>query len=633
MPIDESILKRIQSNDITLTQLSLRGKSLTDNDIYLLITALRTNTHLKTLDLTNNRITTAAAKSLIENCRLTKLQIYNGNKNIGKSGLGVLFEAIKKNPILREFPIQGGSGGTIEAIRKYLKERSAVPFIIPTFASVAADIAQQNALKQECKVVKVKVEVEPLREHVLYQGDARTIVAAPLIASTSAMLGAAIAGGTTTTRDDRKIVVDEKKAEAAQKAVQRLGGDPSAEKKHEKEAVVRQIISKKTGGIRVKVSNRLEWFSNPDEGREKQLCRMVQTQSRFFDIDRSKNLYTQGLSETFRRSRCGISQCAVDITRYSGRSYITADAGALKKQLQLQGVDKKELTSYADIEAKLGYAVTVPRSNNMCNGVWELVSMGYSTVSYQIKPLPGHLGNRLIKGLSKYGHNGSSDILYNIYQIIGVPGVDDSKETIARHQENERKLARLFLDAASKPFEINPQKLIEYGINSAYKKPAVYNYLNRILVLCNFHEISRRMYPGRRTESRGGGDVEEMPFALTYIEALELVASGHAYMKDVFGSNCKFGLPTVDESSAVYSIRGMEGKVYQLHDEYFQKEVKLSTDEVRTIADLESKYSGRHYVAFFREPLHQKLRQVYGGGYDTDNEGYKSSDEETNSYS
>jgi hypothetical protein len=402
-------------------------------------------------------------------------------------------------------------------------------------------------------------------------------------------------------------------------------GDES-DTEEDEDDMVHQITSKKTSKLRVKVSDRLEWFEDSDEGKEKEKRRMVQTQNRFFDIDRTNNQETKKLAEIFRLSRCGSSQGAIDITQYSGRAYITADAGALKIQLRNKSLD--ELSTLQGIKKTLGYEVKIPKTNNMCNGVYEYIQTGEAKTCYQVKPLPGHLGNFQIIGLGKYGNFKPSHVLSVIYLITGVPQVTDSKTTEALYKETEQKLAKLFLDAALKPFEINKQTLVKYGICITGITPTTINKLNRILVLVDYKEASRRMYPGKKTTKEGKiVAIEEMPFAIANYRALKLVVAGKLRMEQIFSDHStNYGLSTGQSSST----RELEIKLNRV-DELHSKTIKFTEEEEKEKTKIEQNHSGG-YFTFFREPLHQECRANWGGENDTDNDEYESSDEETKSY-
>src|SRR3954471_15451914 len=57
-------LEQLAANDPSLVWLSLGGENLNDKDILLLTTALQHNTHLTSLDLSNNHITDRGAQAI-----------------------------------------------------------------------------------------------------------------------------------------------------------------------------------------------------------------------------------------------------------------------------------------------------------------------------------------------------------------------------------------------------------------------------------------------------------------------------------------------------------------------------------------------------------------------------------------
>src|SRR5690242_2813536 len=56
MPINLELLAKLSANDPNITEISLSGEQLDDNDLFVLCTALKNNTHVISLDLSINQI-------------------------------------------------------------------------------------------------------------------------------------------------------------------------------------------------------------------------------------------------------------------------------------------------------------------------------------------------------------------------------------------------------------------------------------------------------------------------------------------------------------------------------------------------------------------------------------------------
>lgn len=75
MLFDETLLQRLRDNDASLTRLDLDSQSLTDEEIFQLCEAFKTNTTLISLNLTYNEISDWGAKYLSENKTLSSLDL------------------------------------------------------------------------------------------------------------------------------------------------------------------------------------------------------------------------------------------------------------------------------------------------------------------------------------------------------------------------------------------------------------------------------------------------------------------------------------------------------------------------------------------------------------------------------
>lgn len=69
------LLQRLRDNDSTLTELDLSSWCLNDQDMYNLVDALRRNTYLKKLDVSNNTISDDGARVFLSNRTLLALSL------------------------------------------------------------------------------------------------------------------------------------------------------------------------------------------------------------------------------------------------------------------------------------------------------------------------------------------------------------------------------------------------------------------------------------------------------------------------------------------------------------------------------------------------------------------------------
>jgi hypothetical protein len=92
-------IKRLSENDINLTKLNFAHSYMIDDENAVIIAAaLKTNTHLTELNISNNRIGNIGANALAEALKINKhLKILNINSNnIEEEGVVSLVEALKK---------------------------------------------------------------------------------------------------------------------------------------------------------------------------------------------------------------------------------------------------------------------------------------------------------------------------------------------------------------------------------------------------------------------------------------------------------------------------------------------------------------------------------------------------------
>lgn len=115
MPISKELLKSIKNNKFTEEELTLVDEELNDEDIFLLVDALKHNTHVKRLDLGVNNISDNGAKSLATLMTLESLNI--SSNNIGPEGINALARSNLKKLDISANPI-GDAVGVLSSSQK-----------------------------------------------------------------------------------------------------------------------------------------------------------------------------------------------------------------------------------------------------------------------------------------------------------------------------------------------------------------------------------------------------------------------------------------------------------------------------------------------------------------------------------
>jgi ankyrin repeat protein len=355
--------------------------------------------------------------------------------------------------------------------------------------------------------------------------------------------------------------------------------------------------------------------------RSKLIYRQERTQSKFFDDRRSKSKQTHALVKeylNFRRSPTkDAKKRPLEATHIPGRRLVTGDAGALRKSLV--GLDENTAITPEAMARNGGWYNGGLAKGKKVNANWGRECIHYQldidprargkkkkaeevTIVSQYKPLVGHRGNFFMAGIGKYGTSDKNHILSVINEATRVEPVD-----LTQQAENEKRLANLFLEFVRRGAPITTGVLQKQGFHvPPIKKDRVkqLHYLNRVCYLTAVKEVSRRMYPGAKTD---GSAVEELPIGLAYVMALRLVADGHLRMKNVFDADAPYGLPTATSISDIRGIARAKNKLVKLNDLFY-----------KTYPDSESS----------REGMHQLLLAGYAGESDTSGDEYNTSDEE-----
>lgn len=121
MPIDQKLLSNIQFNHFKKQMLYLGEKDLKDEDIFLLVEALKCNNYIKQLNLENNYISSLGAQSLATLTTLEELDV--SENNIELKGAIALSKSHLKKLNISSNPI--GEGITAFASSPFLIELNA----------------------------------------------------------------------------------------------------------------------------------------------------------------------------------------------------------------------------------------------------------------------------------------------------------------------------------------------------------------------------------------------------------------------------------------------------------------------------------------------------------------------------
>ncbi len=228
-------------------------------------------------------------------------------------------------------------------------------------------------------------------------------------------------------------------------------------------------------------------------------------------------------------------------------------------------------------------------------------------ISSRRDPKYNHAGNFLMFDVGSYGkgikRNYAGEICsMNILSAIYETTKED--ENSLSEPEKEKNLASLLLHCLKTGSPITTvllkdkkYKLFYYEKKYPEDRKRVIEILNRILVLTAIKEIVRREH----------GSAINLPFAIAYVQGLNLVADGYLAMKDIFGRNAPYGLPTGEGLAKYNNRRSVGEKLESLNALYSEK------------------YKNNDLT---REYFHLLLLNSYGGKSDSDGEEYLSSEEE-----
>ena len=352
--------------------------------------------------------------------------------------------------------------------------------------------------------------------------------------------------------------------------------------------------------------------------------RLGESNSKFFNIERSRNHDVHKLGSKFNETMQGHQDKMIDIPVLPLRSIITGHS--LPYQRALYQINN-DMSFFADSKQKdTLIAETFDWSNdgmdqcNIATQSWARFSIFIfeTPIKFQVKPVASQIANLFISGANSYGREKEGDILFMLDFFIH----SSDKETKLKKEKN---LAKLILHTLYTGEQVTKQALIENDIlkeiklDKSFEKTQLnllkktdkqqteyIERLNKFIYLIGVIETHRRLYPF--LDPSQNQVIPELPMGIAVAMALKLISVNALNFELVFGKDPKnFGPFTDDQINSLKGIKLFEEKMSALVELYY-----------------------KHFPSenFTQETLHSLLKETYGGEDDTDGEEYLSGDEE-----
>lgn len=385
---------------------------------------------------------------------------------------------------------------------------------------------------------------------------------------------------------------------------------------------------------------------NPERALERQL----QVEERFFDSMRTKSSDSLRLARELQSNRLvgeAKEVVAVNIQNQPIRRLITAERAAMKTSLDLYGYGDlgwhrapenrgDNGSNYAHfetiawqvnekpLEAK---SISLPVEESMSISSQQSISLEEVSlpinIRYQYKQAAetvgfnNHVGNFWAEGLGT-----TSQIYVKLKRIIECEQ-DDEKS-----RDNQKRFAS-YLRRYSKNAE--PITLKELRGMNAEASPDDVIILNKIFYHYSVKEITRRLLPK--------AELHKLPWALAYARTLTLMEEGYLTVKQVFAEDAPFGPPTSKEiAKNIEVVQKKFADIDELYEKYILKPkhalawgtffnapaLKPSVGAGGVLKDPSAEYR----LVASRKVYRQELQEAFGGGYDTDGDGYETDDAE-----
>jgi hypothetical protein len=353
-------------------------------------------------------------------------------------------------------------------------------------------------------------------------------------------------------------------------------------------------------------------FTNYTDMIQKTLTRQYQTEQRFFNPARTKKKQTSDMAKQLQISRLKPEDAKpIKVENTPMRRCITAERSTLQAAVTALEVHKSANSN--------GYIPSIGWKSHTSSSYYgnstqyftaqEIIQIDETEIRYKqkVNPHVNHLGDYDMDNISNY-----DNILRILNDITGTT-------TDAINVENEKKLAQLMLDFASKGMPVTKKKLIDINneLNSEESVEELNNSvhsLNRIFYHCFAKEIARWSHPRDQTH--------QLPLATAQARALKLIIAGHLTIREVFNQYAPYGVFTGKElGKFTDALRNKVIKINALYNKLILEPNNLSA-YIRHF-----KQNPNSQILPTRHTLHQELLDTYGGASDTDGEGYESDDE------
>jgi hypothetical protein len=336
----------------------------------------------------------------------------------------------------------------------------------------------------------------------------------------------------------------------------------------------------------------------------KEVRRQVQTEKHFFAIERNKNPLSHGsalhILQQRQREKNDVKTIPLVATGVTVRSLIAAEHAVIRASLQIFGMPRgynsaafpwtlKSIEKY-----RTDYSVS-----DQLYGHWEAVQLADVVITYhhRIDPHENHVGDFYMNDLGTYSG------IYNFLEGLAWEGNGIKFE-------KEQQLAKWMLryTKTGQPITLDELKTIQDNTDVEEVKR-----LMRIFYHCFVKEPASWMIP--RDEAN------ELPLATVQLRAVKLITQGFLHLKDVFGKDSDYGVFTGKDIGS--NIAKLHEKVHRINKLYIEN-VLLSKGANRGgYFDFKRQHPEADAVTT-RSELHQELIDDFGGGDDTDGEGYDS---------
>lgn len=339
--------------------------------------------------------------------------------------------------------------------------------------------------------------------------------------------------------------------------------------------------------------------------KKKEYRRQVQTEKHFFSPRRTYDESTKRLALQLQKNRLTTDQtlvAPVTGTKVVGRRMITAELSTLQAVLSSYGRRRnyKNLPAWHMDATKTRADIRLSDTFQQHYGNTETIIFGEGQFHYyqRINPHGNHIGDFFLEGIEsperRYGH------------LLFLSGGKDKEPNV----ENEIKIAKWMIRYTSTGVVVTLeelQKMFEFATQKHLNK------LIQIFYHCLIKEPMSWMMPAKESH--------ELPYAIAQARAVKLVAKGYIHLKDVFDKDAPYNIFTGENAGE--NINVIRTKINRINNTYERCILTRNKKEYQTFFQFKREHSKGELVTS-RKHLHEELVDAYGGGEDTDGEGYDS---------